>query len=123
MGETRREFDRESMRTEALVVRVSGQDGKSVLGESRDVSLKGMFVESSEQLAVGDEVRLFIADERTGTVLRIEAKVVQQRDGGFGVAFVDGSEAARRQIRAFIDGLKKPGDEGAKKPAEPGAGG
>ncbi len=113
MSETRREFDRESMRTEALVVRVSGQGGKSVLGESRDVSLKGMFVESSDQLAIGDEVKLFIADERTGTVLRIEAQVVQHRDGGFGVAFVDASEAARRQIRAFIDGLKKPEEPGA----------
>lgn len=61
------------------------KDGPPVSGVVKDVSMGGMFVESSESLAFGTE--LSIAMKIAGTDLKLPGTVRWAKPGGFGVQF------------------------------------
>lgn len=107
-GAARRAFERELVRTETLIVESHPQGMRTVLGTSRNLSRSGIFVESSAEVKIGDEVQLFVGSMRSAAALRTVARVVHVEPGvGFGAHFVDEDEDSRNCVTAFIDRFKK----------------
>jgi hypothetical protein len=80
----RRNFTRVTYRAEAIV-----KSGKRVVkGHSENVSLRGLFFQTSEKFDVGKTVRikLFLQDQEYPFV-KLAGKVVRQEADGFGVQF------------------------------------
>jgi hypothetical protein len=103
-----REFERELVHTETLVVEMREQAGRALSGQSRNISLTGIFVEAREPLEVGTEVQLFIGSLSSASALRAMAKVVHVVPGeGFGAHFIDESTEAREFVAAFIKRFRK----------------
>jgi hypothetical protein len=99
-----RDFEREMVRTEALVVELRGSGGRAISGESRNLSLGGIFVETPESIEVGAEVQLFVGSMRSTSALRVFARVVHVVPGvGFGARFLDDTEEGRGYVAAFLD--------------------
>jgi hypothetical protein len=108
MDKRRREFDRQLVRTETMVVEMHPEGARSRVGTTRDISLNGVFVESQMELVVGSEVQLFIGSLRTAAALRVYANVVHVEPGvGFGARFLDDNEEARDVVASFIQRFKK----------------
>src|SRR5579859_272436 len=98
-----REFERELVQTETLVVEMRESGGRAVSGQSRNLSLNGIFVETRETVDVGSEVQLFIGSMSSSSALRVVAKVVHVTPGeGFGAQFLDDTDEAREYVAAFI---------------------
>jgi hypothetical protein len=108
-GPAQRDFERELVRTETLIVESHPEGVRTVLGTSRNLSKSGIFVESSAELKIGDEVQLFVGSMRSAAALRAVAKVVHVEPGvGFGARFTDEDEESRECVAAFIHRFKKP---------------
>lgn len=109
-GAARREFVREMVRTETLIVESHPEGARTVLGTSRNLSKSGIFVESTAQVKIGDEVQLFVGSMRSAAALRVVARVVHVEPGvGFGAHFVDEDEESRDCVSAFITRFKREG--------------
>jgi hypothetical protein len=107
-GEARRDFERELVRTETLIVESHPDGVRTVLGTSRNLSRSGIFVESSAKVAVGDEVQLFVGSMRSAAALRAVARVMHVDPGvGFGARFVDEDDESRECVAAFLARFKK----------------
>jgi hypothetical protein len=111
MGEedaTKRDFERELVRTETLIVESHPEGMRTVLGTSRNLSKSGIFVESSADVKIGDEVQLFIGSMRSAAALRAVAKVMHIEPGvGFGARFIDEDDESRECVAAFITRFKR----------------
>src|SRR5690349_4052768 len=98
-----REFERELIQTETLVVEVREGGGRAVSGQSRNMSLTGIFVDTKDVPAVGAEVQLFIGSVSSSSALRVMAKVVHTTPGsGFGARFLDDTDEARDYVASFL---------------------
>lgn len=107
-GDTKRDFERELVRTETLIVESHPDGARTVLGTSRNLSKSGIFVESTATLQVGDEVQLFVGSMRSSAALRALARVVHVEPGvGFGARFVDEDDESRDCVEAFIERFKR----------------
>ncbi len=107
-GAARRDFEREMVRTETLIVESHPEGVRTVLGTSRNLSRSGIFVESSATVKVGDEVQLFVGSMRSAAALRVVARVVHVDAGvGFGAHFVDEDDESRGCVASFIERFKK----------------
>jgi hypothetical protein len=107
-GAAKREFERELVRTETLIVESHPAGMRTVLGTSRNVSRSGIFVESTAELKIGDEVQLFVGSMRSAAALRAVARVVHVEPGvGFGAHFIDEDAESRHCVAAFIERFKK----------------
>jgi len=104
-----REFERELVQTETLVVEMrEAGGGRALSGQSRNISLNGIFVEAKEAPPVGTEVQLFIGSMVSSSALRVTATVVHIAPGeGFGARFLDDTEEARDYVAAFIKRFRK----------------
>jgi hypothetical protein len=108
MDNRRREFDRQLVRTETMIVELHPDGARTQVGTTRDISLNGVFVESQVTLAVGTEVQLFVGSLRTAAALRVYARVVHIEPGvGFGARFLDDNEEARDVVAQFIQRFRK----------------
>jgi hypothetical protein len=103
----RRDFERELVVTETLIVESHPEGVRTVLGTSRNLSKSGIFVESNANLKIGDEVQLFVGSMRSAAALRAVARIVHIDKGGFGARFVDEDEESRDCVTAFLDRFKK----------------
>ncbi len=111
-GEARRDFEREMVRTETLIVESHPEGVRTVLGTSRNLSRSGIFVESTATVKVGDEVQLFVGSMRSAAALRAVARVMHVEPGvGFGARFTDEDDESRGCVSAFIERFKKSGTE------------
>ena len=107
-GDARRDFEREMVRTESLIVESHPEGALTVLGTSRNLSRSGIFVESSAELKIGDEVQLFVGSMRSAAALRAVARVVHVEPGvGFGARFIDEDDESRQCVSTFIHRFKK----------------
>jgi hypothetical protein len=105
-GELRRDFIRTLVRTETLEVEVLLADGKKILGQSRDVSLSGIFVQTTEPPPPGTELHLLVSSLSGTAALRILSRIVHSEPGvGFGARFVAPAEEARGYLVALISKL------------------
>ena len=107
-GKARRDFERELVRTETLIVESHPEGVRTVLGTSRNLSKSGIFVESSSNVKIGDEVQLFVGSMRSAAALRAVAKVMHVEPGvGFGARFIDEDDESRECVAAFIARFKR----------------
>jgi hypothetical protein len=107
-AEARRDFERELVRTETLIVESHPEGMRTVLGTSRNLSKSGIFVESTAEVKVGDEVQLFVGSMRSAAALRAVARVMHVDPGvGFGARFVDEDDESRDCVAAFLQRFKK----------------
>ena len=107
-GQARRDFEREMVRTETLIVESHPEGIRTVIGTSRNLSKSGIFVESNAKLQVGDEEQLFVGSMRSSAALRTVARVMHVEPGvGFGARFIDEDEESRGCVSSFIDRFKK----------------
>ncbi len=107
-GAARREFEREMVRTETLIVESHPEGVRTVLGTSRNLSKSGIFVESSANVKLGDEVQLFVGSMRSAAALRAVARVMHIEPGvGFGAHFIDEDDESRECVTAFIHRFKR----------------
>lgn len=107
-GDARRDFEREMVRTETLIVESHPEGARTVLGTCRNLSRSGIFVESSAELKIGDEVQLFVGSMRSAAALRAVARIVHLEPGvGFGARFIDEDEESRQCVATFINRFKK----------------
>jgi hypothetical protein len=98
-----REFEREMVKTETLVVEARPTGGRAISAVSRNLSLSGIFVESTEKFSLGDEVQLFIGNVSSASALRVVARVVHVVDGvGFGAHFTDDTPEGRETVGRFL---------------------
>jgi hypothetical protein len=80
----RRNFTRVEFEAEAVI-----KSGKRIVrGRSENVSLKGLFFQTSEKFDLGKKVRikLFLHGQED-LFVKLAGKVVRHEDGGFGVQF------------------------------------
>ena len=104
-----REYERELVQTETLVVELRAPSGNAISAQSRNLSLNGIFVETNEVVEVGEEVQLFIGAMSSASALRVAAKVVHVVPGeGFGARFLDESTEARDCVAAFLARFRRP---------------
>ncbi len=102
-----REFERELVQTETLVVEMRDAGGHAMSGQSKNLSLTGIFVEAKGSPPVGSEVQLFIGSMASSSALRVTATVVHVAEDGFGARFVDDTEEARGYVGAFITRFRR----------------
>ncbi len=102
-----RELERELVQTETLIVEMRDSGGHSLSGQSKNLSLTGIFVEAKESPAVGSEVQLFIGSMASSSALRVTATVVHVEPDGFGAKFVDDTEEARGYVAAILVRFRK----------------
>jgi len=57
--------------------------------DSRDISLKGMFIKTEQRLAAGTpcDLELILAGVSTNLTLAIKGKIIRQEEDGLGVSF------------------------------------
>lgn len=107
-GNARRDFERELVRTETLIVESHPEGMRTVLGTSRNLSKSGIFVESDAAVKLGDEVQLFVGSMRSAAALRAVARVMHVEPGvGFGARFIDEDDESRQCVATFIERFKK----------------
>jgi len=103
-----REFERELIHTETLVVEMREGGGRALSGVSRNMSLNGIFVETKDVPEVGSEVQLFIGSMSSSSALRVAAHVVHATPGtGFGAHFLDDTEESREYVSSFLNRFRK----------------
>jgi hypothetical protein len=103
----RRNFTRVAFEAEAII-----KSGKRILrGRSENVSLKGLFFQTTENLDLGKNVQisLFLHGQEDVSV-RIRGKVVRQQEGGFGVQFGGMNFSTFMHLKTIVSLLV--GDEG-----------
>ena len=99
----KREFERELIQTEALVVEVREEGGRSVSGKTRNISVGGTFIETSERLTVGTQLQIFVGSARSSLALRAMGEVMHVTPEGFGLRFIDVDEQSRQYVQSFIN--------------------
>ncbi len=66
-------------------------DGQTILSaaDSRDISLKGMFIRTDQVLKLGTacDIELILAGASTNLSIAIKGKITRQGNGGLGVSF------------------------------------
>ena len=62
-------------------------DGTNFEGRSKDISIGGMYLESTEPVAFGDQLTIELSLPRTKGALRLPAVVRWMHKTGFGVQF------------------------------------
>ncbi len=103
-----REFTRELVQTETLVVELRDTGGRAIAGISRNLSATGIFVETAEAPPAGTEVQMFIGSASSPSALRVTAQVVHvEETSGFGARFLDASEEARECVSGFMNRFRK----------------
>ncbi|MCC6622315.1 MAG: methyltransferase domain-containing protein [Deltaproteobacteria bacterium] len=81
---------------------VSRRGHSAPLGVTRDLSLRGVFIETSAPLPVGTVVPLALELEPGAPPLVLEAEVMRVDDLGMGLAFTLGDPSATRRLRRWI---------------------
>lgn len=82
------------------------QEGRSApLGETRDLSLGGLFVATDQPLPTGSVVPLALELGPGGPELRISAEVVRRTPDGMGLRFLGMKRRERRQLKGFVGEL------------------
>lgn len=111
----RAEVDLRAINRIPVRLRVSQQGRSAPLGQTRDLSLNGVFIETDEPFALGTVLPLAISLDKT-THVSVQAEVVRLTDHGMGLRFeaIDG-EGVKTLRRWFNESLSV---EGRRKQAE-----
>jgi hypothetical protein len=85
------EDKRKNIRIDFTTRVVLKSEGQKILSDadSRDISLKGMFIKTDKALKVGTpcDLELVLTGASTNLSIAIKGKVARQGDGGLGVSF------------------------------------
>jgi hypothetical protein len=81
---------------------VEDTDGRLVTGDVIDVSLSGMKLRVTSNVAVGEAVKLRVSLPRDGGELEISAEVVRRDPGGIGVDFGKLPVGTADRVKAFV---------------------
>src|SRR6266536_3741451 len=81
---------------------VEDSDGRLVTGEVIDVSLSGMKIRVSSNVAVGEAVKLRVTLPRDGGELEIAAEVVRREPGAISVGVGKLPVGAAERVKAFV---------------------
>ncbi len=93
--------DKRRIHRVAVRLLVSQGGGSRPLGETRDLSLDGFFVDTERPLPVGSQLTLLLSlDARTE--IAVGAEVMRTVPGGMGLQFRSLSPKARRRLRRFV---------------------
>src|SRR5689334_9113383 len=103
----KRSSERDSLRAEVMVC----QPDQRMWCYSRDLSGGGIFIETVQGFAVGDEIRLLInnrgAQSMGSTLLNVSARVVRVvPQEGIGAAFTLRNPAGQTEVRHFVSNLR-----------------
>ena len=88
-NDERRKYSRVAFTTEILIhLEAEGKIVK-VQGNSRDLSLKGLFVSTSDSFAIGTkcEIRIYLTGGIDKIELQINGRVVRVSENGMGIVF------------------------------------
>ena len=85
-------------------VEIVTEDGLEVVGETRNLSLHGIFLETDVPLLVGTDcrVRLFLGGRDAGIPVELEGVIARKDGGGVGVDFGDTARDAFAFLRRMI---------------------
>ncbi len=82
---------RKNMRIDFNARVILKSDGHTILSDadSKDISLKGMFIKTDQALQVGTpcELELILSGTSTSLSLAMQGKITRQADDGLGVSF------------------------------------
>jgi uncharacterized protein (TIGR02266 family) len=87
----------------------AGSFGELIRDETVDLSLGGMFIKTTQQLALDDEVSFQLVTDREGGLIEGKGKVVRVSDGsgaqpqGVGLEFVDLQEPSRSMMNKLVE--------------------
>lgn len=72
-----------------VVIDADGKKRIDVSGDSKDLSMKGVFVRADSQLAIGTKCRvtIFLETGEDPVELQMKASVVREANGGMGLEF------------------------------------
>jgi len=84
---------------------VSQQGRSAPLGETRDLSLDGLFVLTEQPLPTGSVLPLALDLGPDSGELRVSAEVVRRTGDGMGLRFLGLSRGERRQLKRFVGEL------------------
>ncbi len=103
----RRNFTRVDFEAEAMV-----ECGDLVVrGRSENVSLKGLFLRTSEQLELGKDIKIkLFLHGLEDQFVDLSGKVMRQQNGGFGIQFAPMDFTAFMDLKRIVSLLV--GDEG-----------
>ena len=98
----KRQYSRKPLKVEA---RYQDKSGKVLKGIVRNISIGGVFIETSRPLERGELISLSLDAVDMGKVIDIDGKVVRQMpDRGMGIEFID---KENKEIRNLIKTMKK----------------
>jgi CheY-like chemotaxis protein len=105
--------ERRDIRVPCQLTVILRRPGEEIHCTSEDLGERGMYVKAREALTVGEVIRVTIAMPGEPTGLECRARVSWVNQGfprtklhlpsGFGVEFLQASQAMRAMIRAFLD--------------------
>ena len=99
---------RKHSREERLITVNFASNGRAYQNFIQDISLEGVFIETKEPFAVGDDMLLTIAYAKDQRPFKIEGTIVRIGTNGVGVKFKKVSQVQEEIIKSIIDKTKKP---------------
>ncbi len=102
MSDEARRADSRGINRIPLRLAVSARGVSAPLGQTRDISLQGVFVETSEPFDVGAVLPISLDLDSDGKPLMIRAEVVRRVSNGMGLRFDAEDQAAVRRLRRWI---------------------
>lgn len=81
---------------------VSARGVSAPVGQTRDISLQGVFVETTDPFEVGAVLPISLDLDADGKALVIRAEVVRRESNGMGLRFDAEDQAALRRLRRWI---------------------
>lgn len=102
MKNNKRRYSRKSLRIEA---RYQDKSGNVLKGIVRNISIGGVFVETSRPLERGEFIRVSLDVVDMGKVIDVTGKIVRyMADMGMGIEFTDQDN---KEIRSLISTMRK----------------
>jgi ubiquinone/menaquinone biosynthesis C-methylase UbiE len=101
------DIDRDNRQIHRLPCRiaVSRVDRSAPLGETRDISLDGLFIATPEALPEGAVVPLAFPVDASGRELLVESEVVRRTAEGMGLRFLKLTKDDRKRLRRYVSEL------------------
>ncbi len=88
----------------SVTVEVTADEKYIVSGNSRDISLKGIYVISNDKLPVNTycEVNINLAGSSSQLTLRMKGKVTREGTDGFGIEFIEMESDSFYHLRQIV---------------------
>ena len=83
-------------------LQVAGAGRSAVLGHTRDISLRGMFLETEAPFEIGSVVPLSIELDGDDGSIELDAEVIRSDADGMGLAFIRADRDASKRLKRWI---------------------